>query len=72
MSAEQLPDWRDTDGAIPAGQVAEASSTRSRRTAARSTCPRNVRLLGLNDLAPGLVDRLLAALRGGSAAPRRY
>ena len=34
--------------------------------------PRNVRMLGLNDLAPGLVDRLLAALRGGSAAPRRY
>jgi hypothetical protein len=34
--------------------------------------PRQVRLLALNSMAPGLVDRLLAALRGGSAAPRRY
>jgi hypothetical protein len=30
-----------------------------------------VRLLGLNDIVPGLVDRLLTLVRGGGA-PRRY
>jgi hypothetical protein len=34
--------------------------------------PGQVRLLGLNDIAPGLVDRLLTLIRGGAAAPRRY
>jgi NADP-dependent 3-hydroxy acid dehydrogenase YdfG len=70
--AEQLPDWRDTDGAIPAADVADALLKAVEEDRREVHVPANVRLLALNDLAPGLLDRLLALLRGGSAAPRRY
>ncbi len=70
--AEQLPDWRDNDGAIDAVHVAEAVLEAVEGDRRDVYVPKNVRLLGLNDLAPGLVDRLLASIRGGSAAPRRY
>ena len=70
--AEQLPDWRDSDGAIGPEEVAAAVIEAVEEDRREVHVPRNVRMLGLNDLAPGLVDRLLAALRGGSAAPRRY
>ena len=70
--ADQLPDWRDSDGAIPAEDVAAAVLRAVEEDRREVHIPSNVRMLGLNDLAPGLVDRLLVALRGGSAAPRRY
>jgi len=70
--AEQLPDWRDSDGAIPATDVADAVLKAVEEDRREVHVPANVRLLALNDLAPGLLDRLLALLRGGSAAPRRY
>jgi NADP-dependent 3-hydroxy acid dehydrogenase YdfG len=70
--AEQLPDWRDSEGAIPPEEVASALLTAVEEDRREVHVPRQVRLLALNSMAPGLVDRLLAALRGGSAAPRRY
>ena len=70
--ADQLPDWRDSEGAIPAADVADAVIKAVEEDRREVHVPSNVRLLGLNDLAPGVVDRLLVALRGGSAAPRRY
>jgi len=70
--AEQLPDWRDSHDAIAPELVAEATIEAIESDRRELHIPRQVRLLGLNDLAPGLVDRLLAMVRGGSAAPRRY
>jgi NADP-dependent 3-hydroxy acid dehydrogenase YdfG len=70
--ATQLPDWRKSDDEIPAKEVAEAAIAAVEGDRREVHIPGNVRLLALNDLAPGLVDRLLAMIRGGSAAPRRY
>lgn len=68
---ERMPDWYRGEDAIPPERVAEAiveAVDQDRRTA---YVPPIVRLLGLNGLAPRLADRLLATLRGGTAAPRR-
>jgi short-subunit dehydrogenase len=70
--AERLPDWRKSDDEIPASDVAEATLAAVESDRREVHIPRQVRLLALNDLAPGLVDRLLAAVRGRAAAPRRY
>jgi len=70
--AEQLPDWRNSDDAIPAELVAQETIDAIEADRREVHIPGQVRLLGLNDLAPGLLDRLLAMIRGGSAAPRRY
>ena len=70
--AEQLPDWRNSEDAIPAEEVASAVLTAVEEDRREVHVPRQVRLLAINDVAPGLLDRLLAAVRGGSAAPRRY
>jgi short-subunit dehydrogenase len=70
--AKQLPDWRNSKDAIPAEQVAEATLEAIEEDKREVFIPSQVRLLGLNGIAPGLLDRLLAALRGGAAAPRRY
>jgi short-subunit dehydrogenase len=70
--AEQLPDWRDSEGAIPADEVAAAVIDAVEEDRREVHVPRQVRLLAINDMAPGLLDRMLAAIRGGSAAPRRY
>jgi short-subunit dehydrogenase len=67
-----MPDWYHGDTrAAPAAELARAvlaGVEADRRTVAY---PREVRLLGLNGIAPGLVDRLLRRWRGVSAAPRR-
>jgi short-subunit dehydrogenase len=70
--ATRLPDWRQSDQEIPAADVAAATLAAVESDRREVHIPRQVRLLALNDLAPGLVDRLLAATRGGAAAPRRY
>jgi short-subunit dehydrogenase len=70
--AKQLPDWRNSKDAIPAEQVAEATLEAIEEDKREVFIPGQVRMLGLNGIAPGLLDRLLAALRGGAAAPRRY
>ena len=67
-----MPDWRDAEGAIGAEDVATAIIEAVESDRREVHIPRVVKLLAINDMAPGLVDRLLAAIRGGSAAPRRY
>lgn len=68
---ELMPDWRREDEAIdPAGlarKIAEAVTDGTPNVYA----PPLVRLLGLNGIAPRLVDRILRRLRGTTAAPRR-
>ena len=71
-AATRLPDWRQTESEIPAADVAAATLAAVEADRREVHVPRQVRLLALNDLAPGLVDRLLASIRGGAAAPRRY
>jgi short-subunit dehydrogenase len=70
--AEQLPDWRNSRDAIPPEVVAEATLEAIEADRREVHVPGQVRFLGLNGIAPGLVDRILALVRGGSAAPRRY
>ena len=69
---ERMPDWFRLSDAIPPEVVAEAIVDGISRDRREVYVPAQVRLLGLNGLAPGLVDRLLTLLRGGAAAPRRY
>jgi short-subunit dehydrogenase len=69
---ERMPDWYRPSDAIPAEVVAEAIVHAVIEDRREVHVPGQVRLLGLNDLAPGLVDRLLTLIRGGAAAPRRY
>jgi len=67
---ERIPDWLRRGGAPePVAEAIVEAVVEDRR---QVHVPGNVRLLGLNALAPGLVDRLVALVRGGSAAPRRY
>ena len=68
---EGLPDWRKSDDELPVGTAVEAIVAGIEADRRNVYVPREVRLLGLNGIAPRAVDRLLAALRGGSAAPRR-
>jgi 3-oxoacyl-[acyl-carrier protein] reductase len=70
--ATQLPDWRNSKDAIPPEQVAEATLDAIEHDKREVHIPAQVKLLGLNSVAPGLLDRLLAAIRGGAAAPRRF
>lgn len=68
---EHLPDWRKSDDELPVEAAVDAVVAGIEADARNVYVPREVRLLGLNGIAPRSVDRLLAALRGGSAAPRR-
>jgi short-subunit dehydrogenase len=70
--ADQLPDWRNSKDAIPPELVASAIIEAIEKDRREVHIPGSVRLLALNDLAPGLLDRVLAMVRGGAAAPRRY
>ncbi|MFN2612274.1 MAG: SDR family NAD(P)-dependent oxidoreductase [Solirubrobacterales bacterium] len=70
--AAQLPDWRNSHDAIPPEIVADKILEAVERDRREVHVPGQVRLLAINDLAPALLDRLLAAIRGGAAAPRRY
>jgi short-subunit dehydrogenase len=68
---DKVPDWRRSEDAISAEEVAVAVVRAVEEDRREVHVPANVRLLALNDLAPGLVDRLLARVRGPAAAPRR-
>jgi short-subunit dehydrogenase len=70
--AEQLPDWRNSEDAIDPESVARATVEAIEQDRREVHIPRQVRLLAINDVAPGLLDRLLTVVRGGAAAPRRY
>jgi short-subunit dehydrogenase len=69
---KEVPDWRNSEDAIEPEVVARATIDAIEKDRREVHVPGQVRLLSLNDLAPGLVDRLLAWIRGGAAAPRRY
>jgi 3-oxoacyl-[acyl-carrier protein] reductase len=68
----EIPDWRRSEDAIEPEEVAAATIDGIERDRREVHVPRQVKLLAMNDVAPGLLDRLLAAVRGGAAAPRRY
>jgi short-subunit dehydrogenase len=67
-----MPAWyHGEERAAPASELA-AAVLRAVEADRRSVAyPREVRLLALNAVAPGLVDALLRRLRGRSVAPRR-
>ena len=67
---DDLPDWRKSDDELPVQAAVEAIIAGVEADRRNVYVPREVRLLGLNGIAPRAVDRLLAALRGGGAAPR--
>jgi short-subunit dehydrogenase len=68
----RMPDWYKSKNAVSAETVAQAVTSGIEADRREVHVPKQVRLLGLNDLFPGLVDRMLVLLRGGSSAPRRY
>ena len=68
---DRLPDWRRDENTIPAEQVADAIVEAVEGDRREAFVPPAVRALGLNGLAPRLTDRLVAAMRGPAAAPRR-
>jgi short-subunit dehydrogenase len=68
---DRLPDWRATDEELPVEPLADAILEAVENDRRAVYMPRAVRILGLSAVAPRLLDRLLAAVRGGSAAPRR-
>lgn len=70
---ETMPGWyRGGAGAIPAGTLARSVIAAVERDARELYHPRALRLLAVaHGLSPALTDRLLRALRGPAAAPRR-
>jgi NADP-dependent 3-hydroxy acid dehydrogenase YdfG len=68
---ERLPDWRSNDDELPPEKLAAAIVDAVESDRREVHVPGLVRVLGLNDLAPRLVDALLRRIRGATAAPRR-
>ena len=67
-----MPAWYHGDSkAAPASELATAVLRGVEADRRSVAYPREVRLLALNAVAPGLVDALLRRLRGRSVAPRR-
>jgi short-subunit dehydrogenase len=69
---DRLPDWnRAGSEAAPPGPLAEKVLEAVEHDRRAVYYPRSVRLLGIaHGVSPKLADRLLRALRGGTAAPR--
>jgi len=68
---DSLPDWRATEKERPVEPLVDAIIEAVEKDRRAVYMPGAVRILGLSAVAPRLVDRLLARVRGGSAAPRR-
>jgi short-subunit dehydrogenase len=68
---EHLPDWRNNDEELPVEEVVRAVLEGVEEDRRGVYVPKNVRILGLSGIAPKATDRLLAAVRGKTAAPRR-
>ena len=68
---EKMPDWRRGGDAVAPEVVAAAILAAVEEDRREAHVPASVRALGLNGLAPRLLDRLLARVRGRTAAPRR-
>lgn len=67
---DRMPAWYGSEGAIEPSQVAEALIKAVKSDRREVSVPAKVRLLGIEGIAPSLVDFLIAKLRGASAAPR--
>jgi 3-oxoacyl-[acyl-carrier protein] reductase len=67
---DRLPDWRANEAERPVEELVEAILRGIEGDARAVYAPRAVRVLGLNGIAPRLTDRLLARVRGRTAAPR--
>jgi short-subunit dehydrogenase len=67
---DRLPDWRTNEAERPVEELVEAILRGIEGDARAVYAPRVVRILGLNGIAPRLTDRLLARVRGRTAAPR--
>jgi short-subunit dehydrogenase len=67
---DRLPDWRANEAERPVGELVEAILKGIEDDARAVYAPPVVRVLGLSGIAPRLTDRLLARVRGGTAAPR--
>ena len=67
---ERLPDWRSNDEERDPAELARAIADAVVADRRGVYLPREVRLLGLNGIAPRVVDRILVRLRGRGAAPR--
>jgi NADP-dependent 3-hydroxy acid dehydrogenase YdfG len=68
---DRLPDWRANDEERPVAELVAAIIAAVEEDRRNVYAPPVVRALGLNGIAPRLTDRLLARIRGSSAAPRR-
>jgi NADP-dependent 3-hydroxy acid dehydrogenase YdfG len=66
-----MPAWYHSDDAADAAGLTTAVVRAIERDHRSVAYPRQVRLLGLNGIAPRAVDTLLRRLRGDSVAPRR-
>jgi short-subunit dehydrogenase len=66
----RLPDWRASDSERPVEDLAAAMLSAVEADERNVYAPGAVRVLGLNGIAPRLTDRLLARIRGRTAAPR--
>jgi short-subunit dehydrogenase len=66
-----MPAWYHSDDAADPAELAAAVVRAIERDRRSVAYPRQVRLLGLNAVAPRAVDALLRRLRGDSVAPRR-
>lgn len=67
---DSLPAWRKNEDELPPERLAEQIVAAIASDARQVHVPRIVQLLGINGIAPRLTDRLLARIRGRSAAPR--
>ena len=68
---DRLPDWRATTSERPVEELVAAILDGVETTAARSTRRARCACSASTESRPASLDRLLAAVRGGSAAPRR-
>lgn len=68
---DRMPAWYRSAAAISPDRVAERVIAAVEAGDRAVYVPPIIRLLGLNGIAPGLVDRLLRRIRGPSVAPRR-
>ena len=67
---DRLPDWRANEAERPVSELVDAILKGIEDDARAVYAPRAVRVLGLSGIAPRLTDRLLARVRGRTAAPR--
>ena len=67
---DRLPDWRANEAERPVGELVNAILRGIEDDARAVYAPGAVRVLGLSGIAPRLTDRLLARVRGRTAAPR--